>query len=66
MEMLKSWQEEKNLTSDPGLRPLMQVPIIPANCSSAKLIEHLMPNNGHAPSIIIESELDTITIAIKS
>lgn len=66
MEMLKSWQEEKELKSDPGPRPLMQVAIIPANCSSARLIEHLMANNGQAPSVIIESELDTLTIATKS
>ncbi|GAC1379220.1 MAG: hypothetical protein NVSMB45_01080 [Ginsengibacter sp.] len=43
------------------LKPPYQVPLIPGNCSSAKLIQHLADNSPDVPSIMIESEMDTIT-----
>lgn len=66
IEILKTWKEEKEFKTNLGPMPQMQVPIIPANCSSVKLIDHLTANNGQSPSVIIESELDTMTITSKS
>jgi hypothetical protein len=47
-------------------KPPMKVVLIPANVTSAKLIEHLTDNDGSTPSIMIESEIDTLSIAAKS
>jgi hypothetical protein len=43
--------------------PALQVALIPANCSSAKLYAHMEANGQFVPCIIAESELDTLTVA---
>lgn len=44
-------------------RPPYRVALIPANCSSSKLMQHLSDNNPDTPSVMIESEIDTMVIA---
>lgn len=48
------------------VKPPFQVVLIPANCSSAKLYGHLEANGQFTPSIIAESEMDTLTVANKA
>ena len=49
-----------------GVRPPYKVAIIPANCSSSKLLQHLSDNIPDTPCIIIESEMDTLSITTAS
>jgi uncharacterized protein DUF3987 len=45
-------------------KPRFNVVLIPANCSSSKIISHLADNQtDDCPSVLIESEIDTLTIA---
>lgn len=44
-------------------RPPFKVAIVPGNCSSSKLMQHLIDNFPYTPQIIIESEIDTISTA---
>jgi hypothetical protein len=49
----------------PPPRPPFKVVLIPANSSGSKFISHLADNQyGDIPSILIESEIDTLTNAI--
>lgn len=46
-------------------RPPFKAVLIPANCSGSKFISHLADNqHGDIPSILIESEIDTLTNAM--
>lgn len=47
-------------------KPKFKVPIIPGNISASRLIEHLVQNGEDTPSLVIVSELDTLTQANKS
>lgn len=59
--------KQKNDGTTPAMeKPAMRTVLIPANVTSAKLIEHLSANEGTTPSIIVESEIDTLTVAAKS
>jgi len=44
-------------------RPPFQIPIIPGNVTSSRLIQHMQENLPHVPCIVIESELDTLSQA---
>ena len=46
--------------------PPFKVAIIPANCSSSKLMQHLSDNSPDTPQIMIESEMDTLSTATAS
>ena len=46
-----------------GNPPPYKVVFIPANVSSSKLLQHLSDNSPDTPAIIIESEMDSLTIA---
>jgi hypothetical protein len=50
----------------PPLRPPMRVLFIPGNVTSSKLIQHLADNGPDYPSLIVESELDTVINSVKS
>jgi len=44
-------------------RPPFQIPIIPGNITSSRLIQHMQENLPNVPCIVIESELDTVSQA---
>lgn len=49
-----------------GVQPPFNVVLIPANTSSSKILNHLADNEkSNTPSIIIESEIDTLVNALK-
>ena len=46
-----------------GDTPSNKCVIIPANCSSSKLMQHLAENSPDTPTIMFESEIDTIAMS---
>lgn len=56
---------KKNVGPTPTPPPF-KVAIIPANCSTSKLMQHLMDNYPYTPQIMIESEMDTLSTAAAS
>ena len=49
-----------------GDKPAYKVVLIPANCSSSKLMQHLSENSPDTPSVMIESEIDTMAMTQSS
>lgn len=56
-------RRSSNIPTD--VLPPFKVVFIPANCSSSKLLQHLSDNSPDTPAVMIESEVDSMTI-IKS
>ncbi len=52
-----------NLDISTEVKPPFRVVLIPANCSGSKLMQHLADNYPNTPSIMIESEIDTMVTA---
>lgn len=67
-EYEKKVKAAKQKGEDAGLsKPPFNVVLIPANTSSSKIISHLADNDkSNTPSIIIESEIDTLVNALKN
>lgn len=61
---LRSKKEKRgNSNASSQAKPAFKVVLIPANCTSSKLMKHLTDNNPDTPSIMIESEIDTMVTA---
>ncbi|RYF98136.1 MAG: DUF3987 domain-containing protein, partial [Chitinophagaceae bacterium] len=43
-----------------------EIPLIPANCTSARLIQHLHDNQPDVPQIMVESEIDALVGALEA
>lgn len=61
LQLLKNDRKEKS-TPQPCLKSV----IIPGNITSSRLMQHLHANQDYVPSVIIETEMDTLTQANKS
>ena len=67
LKLFNQLNKTKNGTSPAGMtKPPMRTVLIPANVTGAKFIEHLSANGSATPSIILESEIDTLTVAAKA
>jgi len=60
---LEQFKARKNKKEVP---PAFRTVIIPGNITQAKLLKHLSDNHPNVPSLIIETEMDTISNAIAS
>ncbi len=67
-DYLKKIKAAKQTGEDADLsKPPFNVVLIPANTSSSKMISHLADNDkNNTPSIIIESEIDTLVNSVKN
>jgi len=58
--------KKQNQTLKPPTRSLFQAPLIPANSTSAALIQALQANQPDVPQIIIDAEIDSLVGALES
>lgn len=64
-DQLKSFRKLSTKTKN-EIPPPFKTVLIPGNTTQAKLLMHLSDNNPDVPSLIFETEMDTISNAIKS
>jgi len=57
--------KKQNPELKPPARPLFQVPLIPANSTSAALIKAIESNQPDVPQIMLESEIDSLVGAME-
>jgi hypothetical protein len=59
-EFKKLAKKKSGVTTSSTEYPAHKVVLIPANCSSSKLMQHLTDNSPDVPAVMIESEIDTM------
>jgi hypothetical protein len=65
-KMKKSTMKLGNVACDYLEKPKYSIVLVPVNCTSSKLYQHLADNSPYVPTAMVDSEIDSLATANKS